>query len=193
MNDGRYLQSGIERLAGALAAREPVLAEADGSEVPRAAVALMLRERDGGLEVLVIKRADKEGDPWSGHMALPGGRREPGDRDAYDTARRETFEEIGVDLTAGRTLGRLDDLGPSRMPRKLVVSPIVVALDAEPGRLEPREVVEAFWAPLEKLVESEVEIPDFPGSFPAFTYDQRYVIWGLTHRILVQLRSLVEA
>jgi 8-oxo-dGTP pyrophosphatase MutT (NUDIX family) len=192
MNGGRHSRSSIERLAGTLSAREPILAGADGSDLPQAAVALMLRERDGGLEVLVIRRADKEGDPWSGHMALPGGRREPGDQDAYDTARRETLEEIGLDLATGRTLGRLDDLGPSRMPRRLVVSPIVVALDAEPGRLEPREVVEAFWAPLEKLVESEVEVADFPGSFPAFTYNERYVIWGLTHRILLQLRKLLD-
>lgn len=160
----------------------------------QAAVALMLRERGSGLEALVIKRADKEGDPWSGHMALPGGRREPQDEDAYDTARRETLEEIGVDLSKGRLLGRLDDLGPRRFPRELVVSTFVVALDAEPGRLDEREVAEAFWVPLGRLVEEEVELADFPeeGSWPAFTYGEgRYVIWGLTHRILLQLRSLL--
>lgn len=179
----------LERTAAALEELQPVRLE------PRdrhAAVALMLRERSGELELFVIQRAEKAGDPWSGHMALPGGRREPGDRDAYDTARRETLEEVGIDLDEGRFLGRLDDVGPRSAGRELVVSTVVVALDAEPGRLDPREVVEAFWVPVNRLVDEHVEIPDFPGSWPAFTYKDRYVIWGLTHRILTQLWVLIR-
>ncbi len=151
----------------------------------------MLRERSLGLEILVIRRADNQLDPWSGHMALPGGGREPGDESVYDTARRETLEEIGVDLGDGRFLGRLDDVGPRTMPGQLVVSAIVVAIDAEPGPLDTREVVEALWVPVDRLVDEEVEIPEFPGSWPAFTYKDHYVIWGLTHRILTQLWSLI--
>jgi 8-oxo-dGTP pyrophosphatase MutT (NUDIX family) len=151
----------------------------------------MLRERNLGLELLVIRRAENELDPWSGHMALPGGGREPGDDSVYDTARRETLEEIGVDLYEGRFLGRLDDVGPHTMPGQLVISTVVVAIDAEPGPLDTREVVEAFWVPVNRLVDEEVEIPDFPGSWPAFTYKDRYVIWGLTHRILTQLWGLI--
>ncbi len=151
----------------------------------------MLRERNLGLELLVIRRAENELDPWSGHMALPGGGREPGDESVYGTARRETLEEIGVDLDEGRFLGRLDDVGPRTMPGQLVVSTVVVAIDAEPGYLDTREVVEAFWVPVDRLVDEEVEIPDFPGSWPAFTYKDHYVIWGLTHRILTQLWCLI--
>ncbi len=153
----------------------------------------MLREQAKGLELFVIKRAEKAGDPWSGHMALPGGRREPGDESVYDTARRETLEEVGIDLAKGRFLGHLDDVGPRTMPGSLVVSTLVVAIDAEPGALDVREVAEAFWIPLEQLVNKTVEIPDFPGSWPAFTYKDRYVIWGLTHRILTQLWALIPA
>ncbi len=181
----------LERLAGALANFEPSLIEPQGRR--QATVALMLRERHRGLELLVIKRAENKHDPWSGHMALPGGGREATDKDVYDTARRETLEEIGMDLDEGRYLGRLDDVGPRTMPGRLVVSTVVVALDAEPGRLDPREVVEALWVPVDRLVDEEVEIPDFPGSWPAFTYKDRYVIWGLTHRILMQLWALVPA
>ena len=157
----------------------------------RAAVALLLRERGLGLEILVIRRAENEQDPWSGHMALPGGGQEPGDESAYDTARRETLEEVGIDLAAGRYLGRLDDVGPRSMPGQLIISTVVVAMDAEPGPLDEREVMEAFWVPVDRLVEETVEIPDFPGSWPAFTYKDHYVIWGLTHRILTQLWSLI--
>ena len=178
----------LERLAMALAKYRPSLVETRGRQ---AAVALLLRERDEGLELLVIKRAEKEEDPWSGHMALPGGGREPGDDTAYDTARRETMEEIGIDIAEGEFLGRLDDMGPRSAGRQLTVSPLVVAIDAEPERLDSQEVDEAFWVPLSRLVNEHVEIPDFPGSWPAFTYEDRYVIWGLTHRILTQLWALI--
>lgn len=178
----------LESLAMTLAQYQPSLVETRGRQ---AAVALLLRERDEGLELLVIKRAEKEEDPWSGHMALPGGGREPGDDTAYDTARRETMEEIGIDIAEGKFLGRLDDMGPRSAGRQLTVSPLVVAIDAEPERLDPREVDEAFWVPLSHLVNEHVEIPDFPGSWPAFTYMDRYVIWGLTHRILAQLQALI--
>jgi 8-oxo-dGTP pyrophosphatase MutT (NUDIX family) len=180
--------SNLKRVAAALKEHRPLVVE---SAARRAAVALMLRERGETLEILVIKRAEKAEDPWSGHMALPGGGWEPGDKDAYDTARRETLEEIGVDLDEGRFLGRLDDMGPRSAGRELVVSTVVVALDAEPRRLQKREVAEAFWVPVNRLVDEHVEIPDFPGEWPAFTYKDRYIIWGLTHRILTQLWALV--
>lgn len=180
----------LEHLAAVLRERQPVRLEPRHRQ---AAVALMLRERFGGLELFVIKRAHKTGDPWSGHMALPGGSREPKDKNAYDTARRETLEEVGIDLDEGRLLGRLDDVGPRTMPKQLVVSTVVVAIDAEPGRLDPQEVAEAFWVRTDHLMDETVEIPDFPGSWPAFTYKDRYIIWGLTHRILTQLWALIPS
>jgi 8-oxo-dGTP pyrophosphatase MutT (NUDIX family) len=179
----------LERVVSALKEREPV--QLEGRE-RHAAVALLLRERHEALEILVIKRAEKTGDPWSGHMALPGGGQEPGDKNVYDTAWRETLEEVGIDLAEGRFLGRLDDVGPRSMPGQLVVSTVVVAIDDEPGSLDPQEVEEAFWIPMDRLVDETVEIPDFPGSWPALTYKDRYVIWGLTHRILTQLWHLIS-
>ncbi len=178
----------MKRTAEALEKLRPVRLEPRRRQ---AAVACMLRERAGGLEIFVIKRTEKIEDPWSGHMALPGGGREPSDKDAYDTARRETLEEVGIDLVEGRFLGRLDDVGPRSAGRDLVVSTVVVDIDAEPRWLQEQEVAEAFWVPVDRLVDEHVEIPDFPGSWPAFTYEDRYVIWGLTHRILTQLRALV--
>src|SRR5215471_21768996 len=76
-----------------------------------AAVAAILRDREGEAEVLLIRRAQKTGDPWSGHMAFPGGRQDPSDLDLLHTAVRETQEEVGLELSPGRNLiGRLDDL-----------------------------------------------------------------------------------
>jgi 8-oxo-dGTP pyrophosphatase MutT (NUDIX family) len=178
----------LEKIRDALSGFEPHVAE-DAER--QAAVALLLREGERGLEVLVIRRAEKSGDPWSGHMALPGGRREPEDATVYETSRRETLEEVGIDISRGEYLGRLDDVAPRRMPGQLAVSTTVVAIDDDPGPLQQQEVEEAFWVPLEELVDEPVEIADWPGRWPAFVYDGHYVIWGLTHRILCQLRSLL--
>lgn len=183
------MESRLQRIAAALSRKGK---PASSPAAVRAAVALLLRERERGLEIFVIKRAEHKDDPWSGHMALPGGREEPADASAYDTARRETLEEVGMDIDKGEFLGQLDDLGPRRSGGQVAVSPIVVAIDAEPGRLDPREVQDALWVEVEELVEEPVEIPDFPGEWPAYTYEERYVIWGLTHRILTQLWTLIQ-
>lgn len=157
----------------------------------QASVALVLRARDP-LELLLIKRATSERDPWSGHMALPGGRRDDADADLEETARRETLEETGVDLwSLGRPLGRLDDLTPSspQLPR-LTISPWVFAVprDTE-ARVASNEVDEVHWVGLPHLLAPEtrsaVEIP-LPGgarSFPSFLVSGEHV-WGLTYRIL---------
>lgn len=157
----------------------------------QAAVALVLRAKEP-LELLLIKRAASERDPWSGHMALPGGRRDESDAGLLVTARRETLEETGVDLsTDGRPLGRLQDVAPSspRLP-KLTISPFVFAV---PGHVEAhvasREVERVCWVSVADLrspaTRSTVEIP-LPGgsrSFPSFLVSGEHV-WGLTYRIL---------
>lgn len=58
----------------------------------------------GDPEVVFIKRAAREGDRWTSHVALPGGKRDPEDEDDKATAIRETVEEIGLDLTAPEAL-----------------------------------------------------------------------------------------
>ena len=99
----------IESLVQHLADPAPQDAVVDG-EITQAAVAAILRPNVGiaGYDILFIRRAEYEGDPWSGHMALPGGRVDPQDRDEEAAAIREVHEEVGIDLRAqGRLLGRL--------------------------------------------------------------------------------------
>jgi 8-oxo-dGTP pyrophosphatase MutT (NUDIX family) len=167
---------------------------AGGSEQDaRAAVALVLRDTASGAEFIVIHRAHRHGDPWSGHMALPGGRQDPTDQDLRTTVVRETREEVGVELAQrGELLGHLDDLcavGRGR-PLDLIITPFVYAVTA-PVTLVPnhREVQSAFWVPLASLHRHEVRgtyrhsIGDQQLEHPAFVY-QGHTIWGLTHRIL---------
>lgn len=174
-------------------ANDPFVLEGD---VLQASVAVVLRSRDP-LELLLIKRATSERDPWSGHMALPGGRRDDSDTDASHTARRETAEETGVDLDQGTPLGRLDDVSPSssRLP-KLTVSPFVfgVATDTE-ALVASREVDSVFWVPLDVLRAPEntctvaIPLPGGSRNFPCFCLEGEH-IWGLTHRIIQQFLHL---
>jgi 8-oxo-dGTP pyrophosphatase MutT (NUDIX family) len=166
----------------------------DGEEnCPQAAVALIVRA-DTELEALLIKRADLERDPWSGHMALPGGRRDDDDETLLATAIRETMEEVGLDLDRqARLLGRLDSVGPaSRRLPPLMVTPFVfgVTNEAEAYVASP-EVADVFWVPVRELsspkVRSTVEIPlpGGPREFPCYRLAGE-VVWGLTYRMLEQ-------
>jgi 8-oxo-dGTP pyrophosphatase MutT (NUDIX family) len=190
----------IRRLAASLEQRPGTAAEFyEGARY--AAVALMLRiGPEAELEMLLVKRADYEGDPWSGHIALPGGRREPDDASLEDTAVRETREEIDVDLrTDARTLGMLDELSP-RTPvlPPIIIRPFVFALERDVEVTPSAEVAVAFWVPLAQLRD--------PGMWGEATVIVRgeerrvssvrvgeHIVWGLTERILVQFFARLDA
>ena len=181
----------LPHIRRALADHEPTTVADEGRR--RAAVALVLRERDGGLEVLFIERARREGDPWSGHMAFPGGRIEPADADARQAAERETLEEVGVDLEGAERLGRLDDLHGhhvSGVPQ-LVISAFVYHVPAPPSLETNHEVREAIWFPLTGLLEPGRQVDYRMGSrgmqpLPGIVVGDpdRHVVWGLTYRFL---------
>jgi 8-oxo-dGTP pyrophosphatase MutT (NUDIX family) len=165
----------------------------EGAQFGRAAVAVVLRDERSDIEFLVIHRAHRRGDPWSGHMALPGGRQHSDDRDSLMTAVRETREEVGVDLERdGELLGPLDDLravGRGRL-LDLVITPFVYALRASVDlSIKGDEVQSAFWIPLASLRRHDVrgthrqQLDGYEAEFPAFVY-AGHTIWGLTHRIL---------
>ena len=188
----------VARLGRRLRARPGVEARPD-QPVRRAAVALVFRRAAGGaLELLFIKRAEYEGDPWSGHVAFPGGRHEPGDATLEETAIRETREELALDLARdGRLLGTLDDLYP-RSPAlpPIVVRPYVFVTKPDPALAPSHEVAAAFWVPLAWLqaadatVESTIEVRGAQWRVPSFVHEG-HTIWGMTERILRQLLELL--
>ena len=179
-----------------LAAHEPVRDDPEQADMV-AAVALILHEPAGGSpELLFIERARRQGDPWSGQMAFPGGRHESHDADLHATATRETLEEVGVRL--GEPIGRLDDLvGGELQNLRLLVAPYVYTLEERP-RIRPNPEVNAtVWIPVdwilspESVTEYRFEPAEFKGRHPAFAYE-RYTVWGLTYRITQNLLKVFK-
>lgn len=189
----------IARLAIRLAERRGQTLEAEGL-MRYAAIALVLRSSDAGEpELLMIKRAEYEEDPWSGHVACPGGRMDPTDRDLEQTAVRETWEETGIDLAVdGRVLGTLDDITP-RTPSlpPLVIRPFVAVVKPEIALVESPEVAAVFWVPLAAIRESArwgramVPIRGVGEREVDVFQHGDYTVWGLTHRALMQFLSLL--
>ena len=183
----------IDDVRRALAGYAPALAARQSER--RAAVALVLREGvRRGSEILFIERAEKAGDPWSGHMAFPGGRVDLPAESPEQAAVRETLEEVGLSLASAERLGRLDDLEGryAGRPAGLVISAFVYHLE-EPGSLvkQASEVREAFWVPVSDLVEPTRQVRRaFRGTgtfeFPGIVVGEpdRHVVWGLTYRFL---------
>jgi 8-oxo-dGTP pyrophosphatase MutT (NUDIX family) len=181
----------IERLRNALGARPPAQIERGAGHL-EAAVALVIRP-GRQLELLFIQRAIREADPWSGHIAFPGGRRARDER-LITTAMRETEEETDIGLREnGDLLGRLDEIEPAtrRLPA-IVITPFVFAVAAGTAAVpDGREVQTTAWVPIPALRDpaaaSELSIAPggTPLTFPSIVFHD-YVIWGITHRILIQ-------
>lgn len=164
--------------------------------VKRSAVAMLVRDGSMGPEVLMIKRADREGDPWSGHMAFPGGRMETDDRHSRATAERETREEIGVDPElVGHCIGRLSDIlsRPHSGRRPMVITPYVYSVQVMPEPKPNHEVAEVIWVPLaylgDRMNREQMvwERGRLKLNLPCYLYKGRR-IWGLS---LVMLDELI--
>ncbi|MBM4195284.1 MAG: CoA pyrophosphatase [Gemmatimonadetes bacterium] len=190
----------LTRIAALVRERIPVYAERD-EPFWEAAVALVIRQPSGGEpELLFIERAVRQGDPWSGQVALPGGRRDANEADLVETAVRETFEETGLDLKAiGEVAGPLDE----HRPRTPVLPPVIVrpyvAIVRGEAKLQPNhEVAGHFWAPLRVLFDPENTRKTrvrTRGAFwiwhDAIHYNGK-VIWGMTQRMVKTLEKVAK-
>ena len=185
----------------ALRARLPCASAAPpASDIIETSVAVLLVPGPSSLEVLCIRRAERAGDPWSGHIGLPGGRREPADANLLETAIRETREEIGVELPPAHLLGSLADMRPSTPSQpQLIIRPFVFGLETRPVAGTSSEVAGAYWVPLDELSSSNgrttvalkeemIEVPCFKIS----GLPDGLVVWGLTYRILLGLIPLLR-
>ncbi len=189
----------LEQIRRALLARPPArLAQ----RLPRtAAVAMVLRSGEEGLAALFIRRAEHPGDLWSGHVAFPGGRAEPGET-SVDTALRETAEEVGLDLrTLGEILGGLDEIQAIGRGQAMGLSirPWVFALREPPPRFTlSDEVASAHWIPLRDLLDPARRAP-YPYVLEGIELVLPSIrvggltIWGLTYQMVEVFRAALEA
>ena len=177
-----------------LAVYRPQLASGDKT---RASVAMVLHQQEEAVQLLFIERSQRDDDPWSGHVAFPGGMVEPVDRCPRLAAERETREEVGLDLGNAEYLGRLDDVTGATLP--ILVSGFVYDVRTCVRLLPNDEVKDAFWVGLNVLAdarrhrersfridnaERRFNAIDLPGS-------GRRVLWGISYRLVAQLLALL--
>jgi 8-oxo-dGTP pyrophosphatase MutT (NUDIX family) len=181
----------LDRIAAAVRAHEAAVAERD-EPFWEAAVAIVLRDGAAGAEALFIRRAVRQGDPWSGQVALPGGRRDPNEADLVETVVRETREELALDLGAhGELVGPIDELRP-RTPvlPPVIVRPFVAVLRATPALVHSDEVAGHFWVPLGELFDpanarrTRVLTRGTFWIWRDAIHWREHVIWGMTEVIL---------
>lgn len=156
-----------------------------------AAVAIILR-LIVDVEVLFIKRKKNYEDPWSGQIALPGGRFKEIDGNTLRSVIREVDEEVGLKLSANAIVGMLDVISPSNMP-ELNVVPYVAVLEKEDELKLGEEISYAFWAPVSELQKSSVKVnikSGRPKTVKAYRYGGE-TIWGMTAKLIEKLITIL--
>lgn len=167
-----------------------------------AAVAVILHENAAGTEILFIQRAERHGDPWSGHMAFPGGHADASDHSLIHTAVRETIEEIGLDLSRHAvSIGRIEhqETPPGVRPTAMAITPYVFHLHHKPSELSlSDEVADVVWTPLHPLLrgESHQRLPrqgrNGYGDFPGYALNPKHFVWGMTYRMLHTFFTVID-
>jgi len=189
----------LEIIRKGLEPYKPLVFDAPSS-IHQGAVAVILKPDGDETRVLLIRRAERAGDPWSGHMAFPGGHAEMSDATLFETVTRETQEEIGVDLEEhGELIGTLDDLEVFAYgrPTGMKVVPYVFVLQQEPDYRLNDEVAEMVWGALGEMAKGDVDaikqyaLEGIHYELPAYDVQGR-IVWGLTYRILQDFFSKLE-
>ena len=166
-----------------------------------AAVSILMCSVNGKIQVLMIQRAIRKGDPWSGNMAFPGGLAQSGDISLIHTAKRELLEEAGIDIDVhGTPVGRLSDRLTKAHNRwkPMVVVPYVFKVDhLNDLKLDTKEAVDWVWIPLDFLADpiNREKMRWRRGKFnitlPCYWYKGKRV-WGLSLRMLDELLALYQ-
>ena len=190
------------KIRKALEAYRPSLVT-PGKNTRQAAVAVILREdneQSGQSDLLFIQRANRDGDPWSGQMAFPGGHREAEDPSLLAAAMRETHEEIGLNLANAEYLGALDhqEARPRGKTLNMLVAPHVFITKDSPDFTPNREVADVVWAPLSTLAGNSLHdtqtlpMAGTPTVFNGYRLSGGHFVWGLTYRMLKTFFTAID-
>lgn len=184
----------IERLGADPPSRDAAI-EFDG--VRHSAVLVALGDDDAGQVSVLLTRRSRSLRNHSGEISFPGGRLDPGET-AVDAARREAFEEVGLDPQQLAVVGELDHLA-TVVSRSYIVP--VVATVGRPVAVHlasPAEVERVFWVPLAELCRTDTYRVERWGKPPTtrrlhfFELDDE-TVWGATAAILVDLLRRLAA
>ena len=170
--------------------------------VVRCGVVLLIAERGPGADatpaLLIMRRAERAGDPWSGQVSFPGGRVQPDDADTRAAALRELSEETGLRPDASfMPVGRLSDLLTREhgRHRPMVVTPYAYRVPRALAVAPSEEAARLWWEPLATLVDPERQrsqvwrVAGLPLPFPAIEVGGAR-LWGLS---LMMVKELVRA
>ena len=187
----------LPEIVRVLAAHKPLTNPSERA-AKRAAVAVILREspQTPGVEALFVKRAEHPRDPWSGHMAFPGGHQDSQDPSLEAAARREAFEEVGIILDPALNVGRLSDIHGGRLRETgMTVSPFIYTFFGPTNLVLSEEVAETVWVPLTHLADPRsikpyvYHLDPTKRSFPSISYG-KFSIWGMTYRMVEDFLDL---
>jgi 8-oxo-dGTP pyrophosphatase MutT (NUDIX family) len=187
------LSSNLIRLKNELAS---IHRSGNGDHVEAVVAILLLDEPGQGLQTLLVQRAEREGDPWSGQIGLPGGRVKLSDESPRSALHREVEEEVGIKLEeVGVELGSLSVGHPMRR-MEMRVQPWVYGLKVKPKVSIGSEIADSFWVNLaelhSKVQMSEITIRGGPWRVESYLVNGR-VIWGFTYRVLTELIPILKA
>ncbi len=190
----------IDKITTAIRAHKPVNFQLQ-PHTRQAAVAVILKVEQVHTQALFILRASHEGDPWSGHMAFPGGHLEETDNCLREAAERETLEEIGLDLAVhGRFIGQIDPVRANPRGRNLdmIVAPFVYLLETKDATMTANyEVADILWGSLndmysgESLTTGEFTVRGEHHRYPGYQVGSQ-IVWGLTYRMLDQFFGMLD-
>lgn len=156
-----------------------------------AAVLLAIYDRDGRPHIILTKRTTTL-PAHPGQVSLPGGQRDPGDRDLRMTALRESEEELGIDPASVEVIGELDDV--ATFQSQFIVTPVVGVLrDAPATRPNPAEIDRVMEVPLAEILELDAALPAEP-TLRQLRYDlDSEDVWGATARILRSFAAVARS
>lgn len=166
----------------------------------RAAVAMVLHGDETSPQLLMMQRSIFEGDPWSGHMAFPGGRVEETDASPLDAAIREAQEELGIELDSQAEL--ITSLSEFQATSKrhdvnMAVKPFIFRAKQSLSFTPNGEVAAVVSIPLDYLLNNSNRV-DFTKEFygKEYTYSSylygEYRVWGLSLRFIDEMLAILQ-
>jgi 8-oxo-dGTP pyrophosphatase MutT (NUDIX family) len=156
-----------------------------------AAVALLVKCEEENLKFFLVKRAEVLGDPWSGDMAFPGGKRCEEDQSLFDTVYREVMEETMINLKDTEFLGAMRPINSSVRP-DMMIQPLVYRVFDEPVVKLNQELTKALWASIDEIKENRTkDVVKNWKNIDIFKV-QGETVWGLTYRMLNQFIQLLD-